>query len=198
MRRSGHPTPAVLVVFVTALLLAGTVVAPVAAVPVDSRPTGAVGPPDHTHRLPGCFPADGTEFVVGTEGPQIRFTLHLSLLPAVVTAESPTNLTDVANVTDAEGGETNVTAVDATAAGAFGIEATATTGRSQVVSLQTGVLFAGVDGATAFLTDPFEPFAFVFDYRLTIPAFENTSVDADYRVSDVPIEGPVEEAACSQ
>ncbi|WP_142856027.1 DUF7332 family protein [Salinigranum halophilum] len=137
-----------------------------------------------------CFPPDGWEFVVGTEGPQIRFVLHLSLLPAVVAGDDPTNVTS-----------TNTTLANRSApyaAGAFGIEAVATTGTDQIVSLQSGVLFEGVENATAFVSNPFAPFAFVFDYRLTIPAFEGTTADSDYRVSDAPVEGPVEEAACSR
>ncbi len=133
-----------------------------------------------------CFPSDGTEFVVGTEGPQIRFVVHLSLLSAVL-----------------QGGESvNATATDANPApaalGALGFEAVATTETAQVVSLRTGVLFEGSEDAATFLSDPFSPFAFAFDYRLTIPAFEGTMADADYRASDVPVEGPVEEAACSR
>lgn len=137
-----------------------------------------------------CFPPDGWEFVVGTEGPQIRFVLHLSLLPAVVEGDDPTNATST-NASLANG-------TDTTAAGAFGIEAVATTGTAEVVSLQAGVLFVGVENATTFLSNPFSPFAFVFDYRLTIPAFEGTTADPDYHVGDVPVEGPVEEAACSR
>ncbi|WP_372910052.1 hypothetical protein [Salinigranum sp.] len=137
-----------------------------------------------------CFPPDGWEFVVGTEGPQIRLVLHLSLLPAVFGGESESD------------GSTNTSRADdtdtGTAAGAFGIEAVAATETAQIVSLQSGVLFAGVEDASAFLADPFAPFAFVFDYRLTIPAFEGTMADADYHTGDVPVEGPVEEAACSR
>jgi hypothetical protein len=132
-----------------------------------------------------CFPSDGTEFVVGTEGPQIRFVVHLSLLSAVVQGES-------VSVTATETGSAPA------AAGALGFEAVATTETAQVVSLRTGVLFEGSEDAATFLSDPFSPFTLAFDYRLTIPAFEGTMADADYRASDVPVEGPVEEAACSR
>jgi hypothetical protein len=180
MARRGTFTGPAGVAFLVALLVVGTV-SPAAAVT-----TATPAPSDRS--AVGCFPADGTEFVVGTEGPQIRFVLHLSLLPAVV-----------------EGTPTNVSATNAslpggtsTVLGAFGIEAVASTGTDEVVSLQSGVLFEGVENATAFLSDPFGPFALVFDYRLTIPAFEGTMADSDYRAGDVPVDGPVEEAACSR
>jgi DNA-binding beta-propeller fold protein YncE len=131
-----------------------------------------------------CFPASGTDFVVGTEGPQLRFTHHLWLFPAVVTAEPPTP-------TNGPGG--NATAP----AGVFGIEATATANDVRVISLRSGVVFEGSTGVGRLVADPFDPFAFVFDYRLTISVFEGTTADADYRATDVPVDGPVEEAACS-
>lgn len=178
MAPRGSFTGPVQVVLLTALLVVCTAVSPAAAA------TGAGASHPST-----CFPADGTEFVVGTEGPQIRFVLHVSLLPAVIDGDDPTNVsetnTSLANETDV-------------AAGAFGIEAVATTGTDEIVALQSGVLFEGVENATEYLSNPFAPFALVFDYRLTIPAFEGTVADADYRESDVPVQGPVEEAACSQ
>lgn len=139
-----------------------------AAPPSTATPDGPVRPNS-------CFPVDGAAFVVGSEGAQLRFTLHLSLLQAVVTAEDASE----------------------TAAGAFGIEAAATTGGSQVVSLRTGVLFTGIDSATRFLSNPFDAFALAFDYRLRIPAFEGTTAESEYAASEVPVEGPVTEAACS-
>jgi hypothetical protein len=168
----GTPSMAAFRVAVSLLAVVALVVAPVSAGTADrASVTGSSG---HAN---SCFPADGTAFVVGTEGPQLRFTLHLSLLPAVLTA---TNGSEVG------------------AAGAFGIEATATTtDASPVVSLRTGVLFTGVESAAAFLANPFEPFALAFDYRLLIPAFAGTTADSAYEESDVPVSGPVEEAACS-
>jgi hypothetical protein len=182
MCRRGSPAPSHLCLL--GVLLVTLVVAPVATVqatpPATSgSPTAATTPSTATAGLPahpdGCFPADGAEFVVGSEGPQIRFTLHLSLLRAVITAENGSG----------------------TAAGAFGFEATATTDGSQVVSLRTGVLFMGVDDAASFVRDPFAAFALAFDYWLRIPAFEGTMADSEYEASDVPVEGPVAEAACS-
>jgi hypothetical protein len=84
-----------------------------------------------------------------------------------------------------------------TPVGALGIQAAATTGTARVLSLRSGVLFDGVADPVRFVTDPFAPFALAFDYRFTVPAFAGTGVDADYHASDVPVEGPVEEAACS-
>jgi hypothetical protein len=37
----------------------------------------------------------------------------------------------------------------------------------------------------------------VFDHGFTVPAFRDTSADADSRTTDVPVRGPVEEAARS-
>ena len=75
--------------------------------------------------------------------------------------------------------------------------AATTTGETEVVPLRSDVLFEGVADATRVVTDPFAPFALAFDYRFTVPAFEGTTADSDYRASDVPVEGLVEEAACS-
>jgi hypothetical protein len=178
----GSHSGSVRVVLLVALLVVSGAAGPAAAGPLRA------GAPDADH----CFPPDGWEFVVGAEGPQIRFVLHLSLLPAVVAGEDsdPTNVTST-STSRADG-------TDTAAAGAFGIEAVATTETTRVVSLQSGVLFAGVEDASAFLADPFAPFAFVFDYRLTIPAFEGTTADANYHADDVPVDSPVEEAACSR
>jgi hypothetical protein len=210
MSRTGPPHPRLVALAVAALLLAA--LAPVAGAsppnaPVDpggddGRP--GVGAAVTAPAADRCFPDDGTEFVIGTEGPQVRLTLHLSLFSAVLSGEAPAAATDATAATGttapatatSEGGTTDASAA-ARSVGAFGIEAEATTGTARVVSLRTGVLFAGVDDPGRFVADPFEPFAFAFDYRLTIPAFENTSADGDYRASDVPVEGPVEEAACS-
>lgn len=183
MPRSGTPAPSracLLGVLVVALVVApaATARATPAAVSGPLPPTAttqSTAVADSAVHPDGCFPADGVEFVVGSEGPQIRFTLHFSLLRAVLTAENGSGA----------------------AAGAFGIEATATTNRSQVVSLRTGVLFMGVDDATSFVQNPFAAFALAFDYWLRIPAFEGTMADSEYDASDVPVEGPVEEAACS-
>ena len=156
---------------------------------LSTTPATPPGPPAR------CFPDDGTEFVVGTEGPQVEFTLHTSLLDAVVAAETGANTTNVTNTSNVT---SDFNATNGTPApGAFGIEATASTLSDEIVSLQAGVLYEGVDNVTDFLLDPFEPFALAFDYRLRIPAFEGTMADSEYRESDVPVEGPVEEAACS-
>jgi hypothetical protein len=181
MPRSGPSRPSH--VLLVGVLVVAVVVAPAATVQANPSPAGGPSPASTQSTtvagLPvhpdGCFPADGAAFVVGSEGPQLRFTLHLSLLRAVITAEN--------------GSET--------APGAFGIEATATTDGSRVVSLRTGVLFAGVNDAVFFARNPFAAFALAFDYQFSIPAFEGTTVDSAYETSDVPVEGPVEEAACS-
>lgn len=130
-----------------------------------------------------CFPPDGVEFVIGTEGPQIELVLHLSLLPALV---GGAEREAVAGAHEA-----------ATPAGALGVEAAATTGDAPVVSLRAGVLFEGGTDLARLVSRPFAPFALAFDYAFTVPAFAGTPADGDYRESDVPVSGPVEEAACS-
>jgi hypothetical protein len=169
-RRGSAPTPVLAALALFALLPAVAVAPATATTTVTAAPSS---PPD------ACFPADGTEFVVGTEGPQIGLTIHLSLLPTLLAG-------------GADAADSSV------AAGALGLEATATDGEHEIVSLRTGVLFTGVRDAGRFLADPFAPFALAFDYGLTVPAFRDTPADADYRTTDAPVRGPIEEAACSR
>jgi hypothetical protein len=181
MISGGPPARAVVASALVVVLAYGTAVVPAAGVTSPAAAPGPAVTPDT------CFPDSGAEFVVGTEGPQIRLTLHLSLLSALFAgdaeADGPTARAD-----EADGPRV--------AAGALGIEAAATAGGARIVSLRSGVLFEGGTGAN-LLAQPFAPFALAFDYRLTIPAFAGTVADGDYRESDVPVSGPVEEAACS-
>jgi hypothetical protein len=96
----------------------------------------AVGP---VAALAPCFPDDGHELGVGTEGPHIELVVHTSLF---------SNL----------GGP-----------GALGVEAVGTTGQYEVVSLRTGAVFAGVGDPETFLADPFSRFGLAFDYRFSLP-----------------------------
>ena len=103
----------------------------------SSTPVDSNDPPATTA---GCFPAEGYEFTIGNQGPEINMILHLSVL---------TNL----------GGP-----------GAFGIELTGSIGGPSIIELRTGVLFAGIDSVSEFLNNPFEPFSIAFEYmfeRLT-------------------------------
>ncbi|MFD1640757.1 DUF7332 family protein [Halohasta litorea] len=88
-----------------------------------------------------CFPGEGYEFTIGTEGPEIRMVLHLSLL---------TNL----------GGP-----------GAIGIELAGSIDGPPIIELKTGVVFTGIESATEFLNDPFGPFSIAFDYQFELPMF---------------------------
>ena len=88
-----------------------------------------------------CFPGEGYEFTIGSEGPEIRMVLHLSLL---------TNL----------GGP-----------GGIGVELAGSINGPPIIELKTGVVFEGIDDVGSFLNNPFEPFGIVFDYRFELPMF---------------------------
>ena len=106
----------------------------------------------------------GKDVEIGSEGPTIDVTLYTSLF---------TNL----------GGN-----------GTLGVSLVGTAGEYRIVSLRTGVVFAGVGpDPAAFLADPFSRFAVAFDYRLSLPMFGD---GFDYEESEVPVSG-VPEAACS-
>lgn len=113
-----------------------------------------------------CFPPGGHELGVGTEGPGIAMTIHTSLF---------SNL----------GGE-----------GALGMEARGTALNETVVSLRTGVVFDGVGDAGAFLSNPFDAFAIVFDYSFELPMFSSLGEDrSSYEADGSPVSG-VETRAC--
>ena len=98
-------------------------------------------PTESTQTAAGCFPDDGFEFTIGTQGPEIGMILHMSLL---------TNL----------GGP-----------GAFGVELTGSIGGPPIIELRTGVIFEGIDNVSEFLTNPFEPFSIAFEYVFELPMF---------------------------
>ncbi|GAA0193274.1 hypothetical protein GCM10009000_002710 [Halobacterium noricense] len=109
---------------------------------------------------------DGRDLDVGTEGPTIDLSIYTSLF---------TNL----------GGK-----------GALGMSAVGHTGEYEVISLRTGVVFAGVNDPEAFLADPFSRFALAFDYTLSLPMLSAAPGDTTYEQSEAPVEG-VPEAECS-
>jgi len=108
----------------------------------------------------GCFPADGYEFTIGNQGPEINMILHLSVL---------TNL----------GGP-----------GAFGVELTGSIDGPPIIELRTGVIFSGIDSVSDFLNNPFEPFSIAFEYLFDLPmfgedfAYETTDSPVDGPVGD--------------
>ena len=124
------------------LVVAVPLAAPVAAA-TQPPPTGpAVGSDAN-----GCFPGEGYEFTIGTQGPQIGMVLHLSLL---------TNL----------GGP-----------GAIGIELAGSIDGPPIIELKTGVAFDGIESVGAFLNDPFGAFSIVYDYQFELPMLGSGSVD---------------------
>ena len=112
-----------------------------------------------------CFPAGGHDFDIGTEGPGIAVTVHTSLF---------TNL----------GGP-----------GAFGLEAVGTAGETDVVTLRTGVLFAGTGELGGFLADPLSRFSVPFHYEFRLPVFAALGHGVDYETDESPV-GGVNATAC--
>ena len=149
-------TPVIAVV--CGLLLLSTPVA--AVVGAQTANTTANGSSASTPSANACFPGEGYEFTIGTEGPEIRMVLHLSML---------TNL----------GGP-----------GAVGIELAGSIDGPPIIELKTGVVFAGIDDVGSFLNNPFEPFSIAFDYRFELPMFgpsydyEDSDVPIDGPVGD--------------
>ncbi|WP_199174836.1 DUF7332 family protein [Halegenticoccus soli] len=130
------------------------------AVAPGSAGAASVGPADGADRdatdstaggpIPApCFPPNGHEFVVGTEGPRIDLLVHTSLV---------TNL----------GGP-----------GAFGVEAAGSTGRHRIVALEAGVLFAGVGDPARFLRDPLARFSIAFRYEFRVPMVPGLHYELD-------------------
>nr|WP_129114962.1 hypothetical protein [Halegenticoccus tardaugens] len=72
------------------------------------------------------------------------------------------------------------------------MEARGTTGEHRIVSLDAGVLFAGVGDPARFLRYPFDRFALAFRYAFEVP----TLPDVRYESDEVPVVGPVGTAAC--
>ncbi|MFW6320481.1 MAG: DUF7332 family protein [Halohasta sp.] len=126
------------------LLLSSPLSAAVAAQSTvsDGEPSnGSETGPTESGAADGCFPDDGYEFTIGTEGPEIRMVLHLSLLTNPV---SP---------------------------GAFGVELAGSIDGPPIIELRTGVLSEGIDSPTEFLNDPFGPFSIAYDYQFQLPMF---------------------------
>jgi len=108
----------------------------------------------------GCFPDGGYEFTIGTQGPEIRMVLHMSLL---------TNL----------GGP-----------GALGVELTGAIDEgAPIIELRTGVIFEGIDSVSGFLNDPFGPFSIAFEYMFELPMFgEEFAYEEDGAPIDGPVD----------
>lgn len=109
---------------------------------------------------------DGRDLDVGTEGPTMDISVYTSLF---------TNFTGK---------------------GALGLSVTGNTGDVQVVSLRTGLVFAGVGNVSSFFADPFSRFAIAFDYTLSLPMLAMAPGDETYTQSEAPVEG-VKQAECS-
>jgi len=123
------------------LVVAVPLVGPVAA--TTQSPAGPAADGDANR----CFPGEGYEFTIGTQGPQIGMVLHLSML---------TNL----------GGP-----------GAVGIELAGSIDGPPIIELKTGVAFDGIESVGAFLNDPFAAFSIIYDYRFELPMLGSGSVD---------------------
>ncbi|WP_253736278.1 DUF7332 family protein [Halohasta salina] len=117
------------------------------AAPVATAAPSPTGPAAGGDSANGCFPSEGYEFTIGTQGPQIGMVLHLSLL---------TNL----------GGP-----------GAVGIELSGSIDGPPIIELKTGVAFDGIESVGAFLNDPFAAFSIIYDYRFELPMLGSGSLD---------------------
>ena len=114
-----------------------------------------------------CFPGEGYELTIGSEGPQIDAIVHYSLF---------TNLG---------------------APGSVGIELAGTTGNEYIITLRTGVLFEGVGDAQSFITDPVSQFSVAFDFDFSLPMLGGaTGGDFDYDSDEAPIDRPIGDAVC--
>jgi len=133
------PRTPVIAVVCCLLFLSTPVAAVVAAQTANATENGSTD--GATAGGNACFPGEGSEFTIGTQGPEIRMVLHLSLL---------TNL----------GGP-----------GAIGIELAGSIDGPPIIELKTGVVFEGIESLTAFLNDPFGPFSIAFDYQFELPMF---------------------------
>jgi hypothetical protein len=106
-----------------------------------------------------CFPGNGHEFVIGGNGASIDLVVFLSLFE---------NL----------GGE-----------GGVGMEARGAIGDQPIVHLRSGIAFAGIGPATAFLSNPFSRFSVVYDYSMTLPMFASAGIDSSYEDDGSPVRG---------
>ncbi|KTG21943.1 DUF7332 family protein [Haloferax profundi] len=129
---------------VTFVLVAVVATAPVAAA---SGPTSP------------CFPGEGHQFDIGSEGASIDLVVFLSMFE---------NL-----------GE----------AGGFGMEASGGIGNESIIQLRAGVAFDGVGPATEFLSNPFSRFSVVYDYSMNLPMFEPSGFDSSYEDDGSPVSG---------
>ncbi|GGM68010.1 hypothetical protein J2752_002134 [Halarchaeum rubridurum] len=135
-----------------------------------AQPTGT---PAATDRPGGanqvCFDEPGHELGMGNEsrGVTIDGVVHTSLFEHLMTR------------------------------GGVGVEMYGKLNGSTILALRTGVVFDGVQNPGRFVSNPFDSFAVVYDYRFQFPMFSAlTGNDFGHSSSDAGIEG-VEEAECS-
>jgi len=198
---------------VLALVVLGAAAGPAAAVsrspPVDRA--AAAQPATGG----SCFPDGGYRYEMGRYGPSMVVIVHTSLFPNVLggSEASPESVAngsvDVRNATGVGNGSVRngslapangsarepLRPVRPTAEGALGIEAQGVAMDQRIVFLRTGVIFTGTDGPLDFLSNPFEPFAVVFDYQFSLPMFDPFGVDANYSADESPVKG-IETVPC--
>lgn len=121
------------------LLLLTTPAAALAQPDAAGSPAGA-SPAYQPDGSDACFPDSGSEFTIGTLGPQIEMVVHLSLL---------TNLG---------------------APGTLGVELSGAIDEGDpLIDLKTGAVFHGVTDVERFLANPFGVFSIAFDYTFQLP-----------------------------
>jgi len=196
-------------VLLAVAVLAATV-GPAAATPVRPSPTERQATGAQPPGGGSCFPGSGHRFEMGRYGPSMVVVVHTSLFPNVlgsdvdpdsvangsVDVRNATGVDGVENATGGDGGsEDPIQPARPTAEGALGIEAQGVAMEQRIVFLRTGVIYTGTDGALEFLSNPFEPFALVFNYRFSLPMFDPFGVDANYESDESPVEG-IETVPC--
>ncbi len=111
------------------------------AVPAPVPAEGSTGPLATDDADDSCFGPGGHRFEIGTEGPRIHVTLHLSLVTAPLSN------------------------------GSLGVELVGVALEHPVVTLATGVRHRLPADSSNLLSSPFEGFTYVFDYHLRLPMF---------------------------
>jgi hypothetical protein len=132
----------VLVVVLGAVTPVGAATGAVRELPASVPDERSLGPLAATaEAADSCFGPGGHRFEIGTEGPRIYLTLHLSLVTAP--------LSD----------------------GSLGVELVGVALEYPVVTLATGVRHRLPAESSNLLSSPFEGFTYVFDYHLRLPMF---------------------------
>lgn len=126
--RSRH----LVVLTLCAVVLVAAVPGPASAAPAASTASSVVAEGS-------CFPTEGHQFDIGSEGPRMDLTMYTSLFENLLTR------------------------------GGVGVKVVGATAETHVVAVQTGVRFAGVGDLGRFLADPLARVTLVFALDFQLP-----------------------------